>query len=192
METQDWVLVVSLGVPALALVLRLATQLREPKLKVVSADANPRTHKLDLECTHVGSWLGTSGVCDVTVDGAVFDETTRWQRFWQRLKFWRRRIPQDLAIHVQNWNGQIYIGNPTPKKLSVGDTSHLAVFTDAIWNWKELSFCEEKMREALPKKTSRIGIRDSLGNIHWADRKTTDGIREKFLRHIAEICREAE
>ena len=78
------------------------------------------------------------------------------------------------------------------KKLSVGDTSHLSVFTDAIWNGEEMSPWEKKMRDALPKKTSRIGIRDSLGNIHWADRKTTDGIREKFLRHIAEICREAE
>ena len=192
METQNWVLVVSLGLPALALVLRLATQLRKPKLKVVSAYANPRTHRLDLECTHVGSRLGYSGVCDVTVDGAVFDETTRWQRFWQRLKFWHQHSPQDLNIYYDNWREPYRFCYPDPPKISVGDTSKFSVSTYEIWNGEEMSSCEQKMREALPKKTSRIGIRDSLGNIHWADRKTTDGIREDFCKRIAEIRCEAE
>lgn len=192
METQDWVLVVSLGLPALALFLRLATLLRKPRLKVVSADANPRTHRLDLECTHVGSRLGYSGVCEVTVADAVFDETTRWQRFWERLKFWHKHSPQGLKIYCDNWRTPHRFCYPDPPKISVGDTSKFSVFTDAIWNWEEMSSCEQKMREALPKKTFRIGIRDSLGNIHWADRKTTDGIREVFCRHIAKICREAE
>lgn len=195
METQDWALVVSFvsaGLSALALGLTLATLLRKPRLKVVSAYANPRTHRLDLECTHVGSRLGYSGVCEVTVADAVFDETTRWQRFWQRLKFWHKHSPQGLNIYYDNWRAPHRFCYPNPPKISVGDTSKFSVSTYEIWNCEEMSSCEQKMREALPKKTSRIGIRDSLGNIHWADRKTTDGIREAFCNRIAEICRAAE
>ena len=188
MKRQDWALVL----PVLTLGLTVVTLLRKPKLKVVSAYASPRTHRLDLACTHVGSRLGSSGVCDVTVAGAVFDETTRWQRFWQRLKFWHQHSPQDLGIYVDTWIGTPRACNPNPPKISVGDTSKFSVPTNAIWDWEEMSSCEKKMRDALPKKTSRIGIRDSLGRIHWADRKTTDRIRQVFCRHIAEICRKAE
>lgn len=190
METQDWALVVSFvsaGLSALALGLTLATLLRKPRLKVVSAFPYPQINSLELECTHMGSWLGTSGVCDVTVDGAVFDETTRWQRFWHRLKFWHKHSPQGLKIYYDNWHPPHRFCSPDPPKISVGDTSKFSVYTYEIWNWEEMSSCEQKMREALPKKTSRIGIRDSLGNIHWADRKTTDGIREVFCRHIAKV-----
>ena len=184
--------IIAIVISGASFAVNIATLLRRPKLKVVSAYANPRTHRLDLECTHVGSRLGYSGVCDVTVDGVVFDETTRWQRFWQRLKFWHQHSPQGLNIYYDNWREPYRFCYPDPPKISVGDTSKVSVSTYEIWNWEEMSSCEKKMREALPKKTSRIGIRDSFGNIHWADRKTTDGIREDFCKRIAEIRCEAE
>ena len=194
MESQspDLALVISIiaiVISGSSLVVTIATLLRKPKLKVISASFYPRINSLDLECTHVGSRLGYSGVCDVTVVGAVFDETTRWQR----LKFWRRRSPQNLRIYVDTWHRSTpRFCSPDPPKISVGDTSKFSVYTHAIWDWEEMSSCEKKMRDALPKKTSRIGVRDSLGSIHWADRKINDRIHEDFCRHIEQICREAE
>lgn len=193
MESQspDLALVISIiaiVISGSSLVVTIATLLRRPKLKVVSVRLYPRMNCLEFECTHIGSWLGYSGVCDITIKGAVFDETT----CGQRLKFWQRRSPQDLDIYVEPWHRIPHPCYPDPAKISVGDTSKFSVYTHAIWNWEEMSSCEKKMRDALPKKTSRIGIRDSLGRIHWADRKTTDGIRKAFCQHIEQICREAE
>jgi hypothetical protein len=90
--------------------------------------------------------------------------------FAKRRGFFRRYRPKYLYVIRDYMNP---LSAQLPKKLEVGDRMTL------LFHHREKAF--------LARKPTHVGIRDSFGRIHWADRSSVKQAVSEYLRDFPEV-----